>query len=495
MASRREFLGTAGAAALLASVGVRAQAAEAPRPNILIVVCDQLSIDALSAYRRHFEHPAYACHWLETPHLDDLVQNGVSFLESHAANPVCSPSRSCLFTGRMSVETGLIQNNIGIDRDVPNLGQWFESHGDYRRVYCGKWHAGGQWNVPTVDGPRRIPGFETLPNGPGGWGQEMDPGISGGVAGFVHNYRDERPFLAVASFMDPHDICFWTPGQLGRGRIRETDFFGLGDQLPLPPPNQDYDFPEIWPGSIPAKTFGEMAWRNYLYDYCRMVERLDHHVGRLVQAVRARDDDTLLVFTSDHGDGLGRHRRVQKWHPYEHSVKVPLVVYGPKLGVRQGVIDETHLVSGVDLAATVCDYAGLPSPPHARGASLRPLLEGRETSWRDNVYFELRLAGRGIRTARYKYITSYQLSPPKQRPTAEAVFLTKAGKPAEFVQGEGSRFQRHPVRMLFDLEADPWETRNLAAEPQLAGVLEEHERILRDEWEAKLIPGHHFTRG
>jgi arylsulfatase A-like enzyme len=494
--TRRTFISSsATAAAGAALTGARAGAGAPPPPNFLIIVCDQMVLDAISAYRDAFTHPAYACHWVDTPNLDDLVRNGVSFLESHSTNPVCCPARSSLFTGRMPVETGLIVNNTGIDRDVPNMGQWFERDGRYDRVYCGKWHAGGQWNVPDVTGPRKIPGFDTLPNGPGNWGRNMDYAVSSSVEAFIRNRSRERPFIVVAGLMDPHDICFWGPSAIGRGRPRGTDFFGLGDNLPTLPPNQDYDFPEPWGGGVAPNVFSDMHWRNYIYDYCRMVERLDRNVGRMLRAVRDTGDDTIVVFTADHGDGLGRHRRLQKWHPYEESVKVPFIVYGPRFGIRRNVVDAEHLISGVDLMSTVCDYAGVTPPPNVRGLSLRPLLEGRDAEWRDDLYYELRLTGRGIRTARFKYAVNYVQSAPKQRPTPEAVFVTEDGTPSEFLTGEGRRFRRHEGRLLFDMEADPWETRNLALDPAFEDVMREHDRILREQWEAILLPGHAFKRG
>ncbi len=466
-----------------------AEPAPGAKPNILLVICDQMVLDAIGAYQKYLADQPWLCHWVDTPHLDDLVRSGVSFTQAHSPNPVCCPARSCIFTGRYALETGVIFNNIGIDRSVPNMGQWFEQHSNYQRVYCGKWHAGGPWNNPHVAGPRKIPSFETLPNGPDNWGRHMDYGVSGSVEAYLRNYRDARPFLAVAGFMDPHDICFWTP-KLNNGRTRSSDFFSLAGTFPQLPPNLHYDFKEIWHDPI---SFSAMQWHNYIYDYCRMVERLDRNVGRLLRAVRDRGDDTILIFMSDHGDGVGRHSRVQKWHPYDESVKVPLIVYGPKFGIRRGVVDTTSLVGLIDIMATVCDYAGLPCPPHCRGMSLRPLLEGRPTPWRENLFIELREVGRVIRSRQYKYVMSYQPAPRSARAQANECFLTQDGQPSLFITGEGNRFRRVPTVMLFDMQNDPWETRNLAEDPKFAQVIAEHETLNR-QYEAQLIPGREFTR-
>jgi len=484
---------TAGAATAVASTRplplVADEEGQGGRPNILIVVCDQMNLDAIGAYKKHFDHNAWLCHWVDTPNLDELVHNGVSFTESHSTNPVCCPARSSMFTGRYSIETGVVINNIGIDKSVPNMGQWFEAHSEYNRVYCGKWHAGGPWNNPNVSGPRKIPGFDTIPNGPDTWGRHMDYGVSTGIEAYVRNHKSKTPFLAVAGFMDPHDICFWA-GHLDNGRTRNEDFFELGDALPTLPPNVDYDFDEIWGGRTGHST---MQWRNYRYDYCRMVERLDRNVGRLLRAVRDRGDDTILIFTSDHGDGVGRHSRVQKWHPYDESVKVPFIVYGPKFGIRRNVIDTEHLVSGVDIMATACDYAGISAPPHSRGLSLRPLLEGKQTEWRKSVFIELQQVGRVVCSDRYKYVMSYEPVPKRMKHSINENYLTRDGKPTMFLPESREALQRVEQTMLFDMQNDPWETRNLVNDPTFREVIAAHETMLRDH-EAALIPGREFTR-
>jgi hypothetical protein len=154
------------------------------KPNILIIISDQQGIDTMAAYKEHFKHEAYLGHWLKTPNFDRMVAGGYSFLESHSTNPVCCPARSSLFTGRYSSETGVTYNNIGIDQQVPNMGEWFEQNSNYNRVYCGKWHAGGQWNYPDVEGDRKIPGFETIPVGVSGTGDFNDFQVAGALKGF-----------------------------------------------------------------------------------------------------------------------------------------------------------------------------------------------------------------------------------------------------------------------------------------------------------------------
>ena len=489
--SRRSFMKGSSAAVLggIVASQTRAHAVDRSRPNILIIMTDQQNIDTIAAYRDFFGHPAYGCDWVHTPNLDRLVRRGVSFMESHSPNPVCSPGRSACFTGRPTIENAVVVNNVGIDRNVPNMGQWFEENSEYRRIYCGKWHAGGMWNYPTVEGDRKIPGFETLPAGSKGTGDFADYQVSCSVEAFLRNYNEPEPFLLVAGLMNPHDICHLNIALAGTEATPEEDTFRLGDKLPPLPPNFEYDFDD--PTGGPYRQFNEMQWRNTTYDYYRMVEKVDADVGRMMDAVDDRDDDTIIIFTSDHGEGIGRHQRVQKWHPFEHSVKVPLILSCPGR-IEEGAIDSSHLVSGLDIMSTVCDYAGIPSPPHDRGRSLRPMLEGdTPEQWHDNAYIELQVTGRIIRTEQYKYCTFYEYSRDEARP-----FVRKIdGFHTQFEPGKGHTYRENPVKLLFNIKEDPWELRNLSLESQYADVMADHEKILREQWEARLIPGTWFVRG
>lgn len=291
--------------------------------------------------------------------------------------------------------------------------------------------------------------------------------------------------------MNPHDICYWTWALNGASSTPPTDVYGLRDKLPILPPNFNYHFKEPC-GEKPYHLFqSDTQWRNYTYDYYRMVEDIDEHVGRIMDAVRERDEDTVVVFTSDHGEGLARHKRVQKWHPYHSSLTVPFIVWSPNR-VNAGVLDTAHLVSGVDIIPTFCDFAGITPPPHQRGYSLRPLVDKDSRvadAWRDHIYAEYKVTGRIIRTKKYKYAMRYEYSGNVDKP-----YVRKSdGQHTQFVPGQGDQYAQCPNALLFDLENDPWELKNLIDDPQRADVVTQHKQLLA-EWEAKLIPGHHYDR-
>jgi choline-sulfatase len=431
---------------------VASAAGESPaasRPNVLLIVCDQLGFDAMGWT---------GCPDVSTRNLDRLRQRSVAFNRTHSPDPVCSPARGALFTGRMPAETGVIANAGQIRPDIPNLGQWLSQHGNYDTAYCGKWHLSDGW---AREGG--VPGFTVLPVGDG-QGALVDHTITLSCEAYLNNRRageqagerpGGKPFLLVASYMQPHDICLWGIQQ-EQLVPAELPFPQLRDRLPALPPN--HTARPAAPASLDRLRFkrfkSDEQWRYYLYNYYRLVEQLDTEVGRLLAALdrSGQADNTVIIFTSDHGDGRARHGHVQKGYPYDEAVRVPLMVSWPGR-LRPATLDDQHLVGLIDLVPTICDYAGIQPPPKARGRSLRPLLEPSTApvDWRDHIVSQYRQSGRTVRTDRYKFV----------------------------------RERGDPTLQLFDLHNDPWETRNLYQDPALADVVAQHAQLL-DVHEAAL---------
>ena len=197
----------------------------------------------------------------------------------------------------------------------------------------------------------------------------------------------------------------------------------------------------------------ENHWRRYCYAYYRMVEDVDQQVGRVLETLRqiGQEDQTLIVFTSDHGEGLGSHRWTGKMMFYEEEAAVLLIVSWKGV-TPAGRMDRNHLVSTLDVLPTLCDYAGIQPPPLMRGASLRPVIEKPEQPGHEFVVSEMAggAAGRArrsfmVRTTQYKYM----LFP---------------GEP--------------PTELLFDLLADPVEMKNLVADKAVASELTRHRQLL-----------------
>ncbi|NQV34943.1 MAG: sulfatase-like hydrolase/transferase [Phycisphaeraceae bacterium] len=403
---------------------------------------DQQHIDTLSAG---------GCAHVKTPAMDSLMHRGVSFTQSYSTNPVCSPARSSAFTGRMSTETGVVSNGKHIREDIPNIGQWFSDMTSYETVYAGKWHVP---RTHTLD----IKGFRVINTGIGGHGILGDATTSRACEGFLRNRAKDKPFLMVASFMQPHDICEWL--RLNTYDPKRLAYEGLAAKLPPLPKNFDTHHEEpdylkkIRNSRDPfVRGWEELQWQYYLWSYYRHIEQVDAEIGRVLQALNDEGDaeNTLVVFTSDHGEGLGHHQMVRKSSPYDESSKVPMVVSLPGQ-CQENVINRSHLVSGADIVPTICDFAGIKSPKDMRGISMKPWLQGDSTRARDFVVTELPSnRARMLRTKDYKYIT----------------------------------YADDPVDMLFNMTTDPGETRNLAADSSHATVLSDLKKTLTD-WERHL---------
>jgi len=424
------------------SVSAARQSRKLKPKNILLIITDQQHIDTIAAG---------GCRHLQTPALDRLKTSGISLTQSYSSNPVCSPARSSIFTGRTSSETGVHVNNLPIRSDIPNLGQWFSKETDYEIVYAGKWHIPRSF---TSD----IPGFKVINTGIGGLGYLCDTITSRACEGFLRNRSQSRAFLMVASFLQPHDICEWLrlntkdPGQL---RYKE-----LARELPELPDNFQFDRnePEMVKRTRQARdpfkgNWSKQQWQYYLWSYYRHIEFVDAEIGRVLQALEdfGYAKNTLVLLTADHGEGIGHHQMVRKNTLYDESAKVPLII-SLAGHIPENRTDTAHLVSGLDIMPTLCDYAGVKPPKKMRGKSLRSILEGKSEPWHEFIVTEVSSnRGRMVRTERYKYI----------------------------------KYMNDSVEQLFDMKKDGGETKNLAAGSQYASILAEHRKLLK-AWESRL---------
>jgi len=429
--TRRTFVGSAAAPFAL-------RAAE-PRPNLLLILTDQQSHSALSAAGNP---------WLKTPAMDSLAAAGVRFAETICPYPVCSPSRSSVFTGRMPHETGVRANQQAIVAGMPTMGELFRGAG-YQTVYGGKWHLPKSFDDMTA--------FDKLIGG-SSQGGDMDAPLAAARAKWLRgNPRD--PFLMVASFMNPHDICEWIRQHPGAHDYPDIDRYPPAPGNMAADPNEPEFIQYHRSAGIDKMSEGvgiAAAWRRddvrkYLHDYYRLVEAVDRQIAVVLAALRETklDRKTIVLLTADHGEGMGAHRWVQKASFYEESVRVPLIVSGPGIP-RRAAVDRHSLASLIDVLPTFCDYAGIAAPRGVRGASLRPALEGRPLPRKFAVselrYGDEKREGRMLRTAKYKYVVFNGGARPEQ---------------------------------LFDLTVDPGETRNLVPSTAAEPILRQHRDLLR----------------
>jgi len=451
LVNRRDFIKLGGSAAAVLASGtltrnvLAARQSNKSKPkNILLIITDQQHIETIAAG---------GCRYVRTPALDRLKTSGVSFTQSYSANPLCSPARSAVFTGRTSSECTVYVNGRPIRPDIPNLGQWFSEHTDYETFYAGKWHLPRTYTST-------IPGFKVINTGIGGFGYLCDTVMSRACEGFLRNRSKSKPFLLVASFMQPHDICEWLRLNMENpGRLRYPQLAG---QLPELPDNFEFDKNE--PEAIRQRRLGnepfrgkskwdKEQWRYYRWSYYRNIEQLDAEIGRILQALEdwGYIKDTLIVFISDHGEGMGHHQMVRKSSLYNEASRVPLLFSWPG-HIAKNETDTVNLASGLDIMPTLCDYAAIRPPQNMRGVSLRAVLEANGSLERDFIVSEVSTnTGRMVRTPQYKYIA----------------------------------YADDPAEQLFDMKNDPGETKNLATSSKYASTRRQYRKMLRD-WERRL---------
>jgi len=424
------------------------------KPNVLIILTDQHTNDGIG----YLGNPN-----LHTPAMDALAKGGVYFTESYCTSPVCGPGRSSLITGRMPHETGVVWNSTHINPAYPTIGQIFQQEG-YNTAWAGKWHL--PEGYPARSKMDSVRGFKVLPfqSLEESWdtGEATDGPIAEATVNYLNNYQDEKPFLLAVSLHNPHDICYIPRRPEQYAKASEID------TLPPLPPNFEIaeDEPQFLQEKrlldhygdelLMASDYSEDDWRAYLYHYYRFTEMVDREIGKILEAVRANglEENTIIVLTSEHGDGAAAHHWAAKLSFYEEASTVPFIIRW-KGHIPEGVINRNQLVSGIDVTPTLCDYAGIKNPPAFTGKSLRPILENPYAQLREYLVVELAddkedstRHARMIRNLRYKYNL--------------------------YNQGERNE-------QLFDLWKDPGETQNLAEEPTYEPVKTELKKAL-DNW-------------
>ena len=431
---------------LLIAVATSLQAAK--QPNILFIMTDQHHARMLSSAGNPY---------LKTRALDSMAKSGIRFSNAYVTNPVCVPSRISMATGMMAGRFGVFNN--GMRATIPkkvsdnSLGKLIKS-GGYDTFYGGKVHM--------------APSLVPIKAGYDEYCKDQRDKLPGACIEFMTRKRD-KPFFAVASFINPHDICFaYNARQPNRkGKPLVDKLYQEAQALPadkLPPLPKNSEIPEREPDAIEAtmkvtavtpaklirKDYNERDWRNYRWIYCRLTERVDAQIGQLLDALKKNglEKNTLVIFTSDHGDMDGSHRLASKNLFYENSVGVPFIMQYKGV-IPTGVVDNKSLVSnGLDVLPTLCDYAGVSVPNYLLGRSLRSLAENQEGNERRPYVVAENKTGRMLRSDHYKYC------------------VYTSGKIRE---------------SLVDLRADPGEMKNLAGKAGFEKHLNRHREFLK-QW-------------
>jgi len=401
------------------------------RPNLLFVYCDQMRGQAMGSHVR-------------TPHLDRLASQGVVFTNAIANCPVCTPNRGTLLTGKYPVSHKAVANDVPLPPDDASWGNVLRDAG-YRTGYIGKWHLDG---VPrdrfTPPGGRRH-GFDYW----AAWNCSHayfnaryfrdDPEPI-----FIHGYEpDHQTDLAIEFLSEPSDQPFFLIISWG-------------------PPHAPYQLvPEEYrrlydPEMLELRPNCENPDRRALADYYAAITALDHNVGRLMDALDGMDlaRDTIVVFTSDHGDMLWSQGHIKKERPWEESILVPFIIRYP------GVVPEgkSHdvLLGTVDVMPSLLSLMDISIPDGVEGMDLSAAMRGKPCDGPESAFLTIPVPvdqavaanigeWRGVRTRRYTY----------------------------------ARWQDGSGWVLYDNAEDPYQLHNLIGDPKFAGLREELEGELQ----------------
>jgi arylsulfatase A-like enzyme len=418
------------------------------KPNIVLIITDQQFADAMSCVMGS-EH-------LNTPNMDLMAEKGVRFTKAYSPNPLCLPMRTSMVTGRFPHETGVLTNDDNKFEYAKEvfLGKIFKDAG-YETGYFGKWH------IALDEDKRDIHGFDEM---------DTKSRLDAEPAAEFIKKQHKRPFLAIASFLSPHEICQWSRFQeLPGGPI--ADLPQLENLPPLKenhnPPANETDIMSYMRKSyqahrlFPVGDYTDADWRRLAWGYYRLIERADEFVGRVVNAVNesGQSKNTIIVFLADHGDCCGSHHWNQKTVFYDESARVPFIIMWD--GKTKKSTSDVLLNTGTDMIPTLCDFAGIKNEFGIYGKSLFAAAMGNEpVPQRKYIVSENHMVqnepvrgeffqpqGRMVRSSNYKYC------------------IYTEGKNCE---------------SLFDMKYDQLEMVNQAENPVYKEILEQHRSYLKE---------------
>ena len=422
-------------------------------PNILLLFADDQRPDTIAAHGNPY---------IRTPNLDRLVAQGYSFRRAYCmgaqGGAVCVPSRAMLNTGKSFFRIPMTMEG------ETTLGQLLGGNG-YATFATGKWHNGRESWLRSFQSGRSVmlggmSNHVKVPIQDLGADGDLTPVREGvrfsstlfadAAIDFLRNHGKERPFFAYVAFTAPHDPRN-PPPKYRRMYYRNPP--------PLPPnfaPQHPFDNGHMsgrdenlgpWPRT-------ELVVGDQLAEYYGLITHLDSQVGRILRQRESgpHAGNTIVVYAADHGLAVGSHGLLGKQNVYEHSMGAPLVFSGP--GIPEGVESSTFCYL-LDIFPTLCSLVGVDPPPGIDGLDLSPVWKGEVASLRDSVFTTFRDLMKAVRNHRWKLI----------------------------------RYPKVDHTQLFDMEADPHETTNLADESSQAGRVAELTALMR-EWQARVGDSH-----
>ena len=378
------------------------------KPNVLFIVTDQQSYNMLSSYGNK---------WLKTPNIDKISQMGTRFDNTYCANPLSMPSRFSLLTGHYSSEVGEKTNGKKFNREKvaqisqsDGLGFLFRKAG-YTTLYSGETDFMGKNKNESEDYGFELHGLNVY-DGPANYAEKVLPELA----------QSKKTFFLFLAFENPHDICYCAgidpryPDKLPPENVVETARFldykktltNEQYQSQIPPKPTNYkpitDETNEMASTWARNTLNDDQWGLYRWMYCRLTESVDAQIGRVITALEESGlmENTIIVFTSDHGEMGGSHGFITKSVMFEECQRVPFIFAGK--GIKPNSVDKTTLVcNGLDFLPTICDLSGVETPKNLPGISLKSRLTGKGKAPVRKYLFTESCNAYQIHDGRYKY--------------------------------------------------------------------------------------------
>ena len=430
----------------------------ADRPNIVFMFCDDLRYDCLGCNGNDI---------IQTPNIDALAARGVSFDNVFVTTAICVTSRANLMTGQYAARTGwrfgLMQGKPLSPQQLAITYPGILKESGYQIGYVGKYHLGvPPENFFDYNAAYQGQGFYLNPELPDHLTAHMGTQAEEALEQFAGN-RD-RPFLLTVGFKGPHvqdgeEPPFYPYDEQRTGHLYK-------DVVIPPPPLSDPEFFETQPEFIRSpKNLNRKRWewrlgtserfQQSVKGYYRVVSGVDLAVGRVVAKLKSLglSENTIVLFSSEHGVYLGKRGLAGKWLAHEPSIRIPLIVADPRLASSNGGARRKQMALTIDIAPTLLDIAGVERADRMQGESLVPIVRGESpSSWRTEFFYDhlfrpdLIPSSEAVRTERWKYIRY---------------------------------LDREPLfEELYDLDNDPLEVHNLATSADSQGQLAK----MRQKW-------------
>jgi uncharacterized sulfatase len=426
------------------------------KPNIVFIFSDQQRWDSCGCYGQPLN---------TTPNLDQIAKEGIRFENAFTCQPVCGPARAALQTGKYPTEIGCHTNNRLLPLNEKTIAHHLSKAG-YEVGYIGKWHLAscGQKNGPDNFGTKPVP-----PERRGGYkdywlasdlleftshgydGHMFDGNMkkrefpkgryrvdaqTDWVIEYLQTRTEKKPFFLFVSYLEPH---------------HQNDHKHYESPLGSKEKFKNFQIPGDF-----INTEGD--WKEEYADYLGCINSLDKNLGRIRNELKQLGllDNTLIIYTSDHGSHFRTRNKEYKRSCHEGCIRIPMIIYGP--GFKGGKIIN-DLVNLIDLPPTILTQAGIQPPEYMQGHALQGLVDGsKKENWPEEIFLQISESqcGRAIRTLKWKY----SVRAPKKT-------------------GQDPNSDIYMEDFLYDLENDPHERNNLVKSSKHSEVRKSLSKILK----------------